>query len=245
MEVIIKSPLIGDEIVVWPSEEKLLVAGAGVSAIDKEEVDIPKEPQVETLAINQSLPYTSEVSPAETEQIEPGLQSSYQLNAARLIELEQEAAKTGYERGFTEGEADARLKFSESIGLLQSALEDLRKLEYQVFVRAERIIGAIVFEAVSKIIGTQLQTEEGRKEAISQAIRAVESTALVKIRVSPQDFEYMKNCNEEIANLPLEADSSIELGGCIVELAEGSIDARIENQFRIFAQSIKEAAGHV
>lgn len=246
MEAIIKSPLISDEIVLWTGKEKPVpkMMDTVTTPFQVENAYIP-EIETGTTGTNQISPPIPEVLSAGETHLEAEPKDSPELTEVKLRELEQRATSVGYEQGFAQGEAEAKAKYAESLSLLRTALEDARNLELQIMKRAEGIIGAIAFEAVSKIIGAQLCTKEGRKEAITRAISNAKSNDLIKIRVSPQDFENLKNdLDEELANLPWEMDSSVELGGCIIGFVEGSVDARIETQFRLFAQSIKEAAGN-
>jgi|GEM_PF-4275205 len=246
MEAVIKSPLISDEIVLWPSRGKPAASELElvIACTKSDNVDMP-ETRVDVADANENSQLVSDVVTAE----EPGLeefQPSSKFSETRLKQLEEESSKTGYQQGFLKGEIDAKAQYSEALCLLYEAVGAIKALELQVIQRTEGVIGSIVFEAVSKIVGTQLCTEEGRKEVISRAIQTVKSSDLIKIKVCPQDLANLRSdLDPEIVNLPWEADNSLGLGGCIVELLEGSIDASIETQFRIFAQSIKEAAGHV
>lgn len=245
MEAIIKSPVVDDEVVLWTELQRPFIQKKE-QAIETTEELMPEVGSKDEGG--NSREWQGEYKdnfPAEVKaEAEP--QSALESNEAKLRLLEETASKAGYEEGFAKGEAEAKAKYSEALELLNQIIENAKSLELKVLKHAEGLIGEIVFEAVSKIIGDHLSTKEGRLEVVSHAIQGVALSEIVKIKISPQDLAHLRSITDsELANLPCEADTSIELGGCVIELVDGKIDARIEAQFRLFAQSIKEAASHV
>ena len=60
----------------------------------------------------------------------------------------------------------------------------------------------------------------------------------MKIRVHPQDFQYMMEIKSDflqnfdgIKNIVFEKDESIQLGGATIETLFGEVDARLDQQF--------------
>ena len=169
-----------------------------------------------------------------------------------LRSLEQQAIQDGYRQGYLQGESDAQLKHAEAVESLLQLVDKGQASLSQLLQASEMLIGAIVFEAAGKVIGDQLLTVEGCRNIIGKVIKNTLDQEVILLKVSPQDFERLQFLTnngdgsgdvlvDRLTKLPIEADSAVELGGCVVELRDGSIDGRIETQMRMFAQSIKDA----
>lgn len=199
------------------------------------------------------------------EKIEARVQERLIEYETKLKQAMEEARATGFAQGLKEGEAAGRAKGQESgeaegraqgIEKYQNAVELLDNWRRQaneqlqnIASDAEEIIGAIVFEAVCKIIGDTLKTPEGVCAVINAAINGVKHEDILAIQVSPKDYKILSNIDEpeltqdqvRLKELGLEKNREIESGGCIVQLKAGRIDARIDTQLRAFAQSLKKA----
>ena len=187
----------------------------------------------------------------------------------RLIEYEAKLKQTmdeAHAKGFAQGLIEGRAKGVDSgeaegrtqgIAQYQNAIELLDKWRCQANEQlqnmvsdAEEIIGAIVFEAVCKIVGDTLKTPEGICALVNAAINGVKYEDILAIQVSPNDFKMLSSIDESelsqeqtcLKRLGLEESHEVELGGCIVKLKAGRIDARIDTQLHAFAESLKKAA---
>lgn len=165
-----------------------------------------------------------------------------------LAKLKAEAQKEGYEAGYTEGEAFGKDKYLSAAEAMRKLVESTNAGVADTIAAAEDVVGAIAFEAVCKIIGRQLMTSEGVRAVVAEVVSRSRREEVVRIKVGAADLARLKPGGDDEADLagipaeiPLEIDGSIELGGAIVELKGGHLDGRIETQFRAFAQSIKEA----
>lgn len=173
-----------------------------------------------------------------------------EMHRETLRSIEEKAMKEGYEQGYLKGEGDAYGKYTDALSQFQRLAEVGQYSVADMLKKSEILIGAIVFEATTKILGKELITIDGCRSAVAQVIQDIDFKNILKIKVSSHDFERLNALEgnwhhpseSSLVSLPFEADSSVELGGCLVELADGrNIDGRIETQLQIFAQSLKEA----
>jgi len=165
-----------------------------------------------------------------------------------LQEAEAKAVADGFTKGLAEGKAKGEAGYYEAIKALGQALLEARAAIPKVLWEAEQLIAPVVFEAVCKIVGPQLSTPEGCEAIVRQVLARASDEEHISVRVSPKTYrllsEYFGKNNGEalsVAEIPMEGDDNVELGGCILTLREGSVDGRIETQFRNFAQSLKDA----
>lgn len=165
-----------------------------------------------------------------------------------LEQLREQARQDGFKRGYAEGKDLVNEECAELLltlrGLVQTGTESLN----QVLGSNHGLMASIVFEAVCKIIGDRLVTIEGCKELLTHAIRDIHMDELIAIKVSPLDLSRIEQADstvsEAFAGLPMEADATIDLGGCVVQLRDGAIDARLETQMSMFAEGLREIARH-
>lgn len=164
-----------------------------------------------------------------------------------LSALEDTARREGYAAGSTAGEREGLAKYAEALATLDALIRSANAGVAAAVAEAEELIGAIVFEAVGKIVGAQLATPAGARAVVAEIVSRVKREDLVAVKVSAADLARLRGAAGEanvaaLDALPLEASDAVGLGGCLVELKGGRLDGRIETQFRAFAQSLKEAA---
>lgn len=176
------------------------------------------------------------------------LRAMLHAQQATLEEARTQAVAEGFAKGLIQGQEAGADRYATAVQALHTVVEAGRQSVMGLLVESENVIAAIVFEAVCKIVGEKLSTTEGCVAVIQQIIARVARAEIVAVRVSPADYNAMHETGDggdpafpDLLGLPLESDPRVELGGCILVLKGGSVDGRIETQFRNFAQSLKDA----
>lgn len=159
-----------------------------------------------------------------------------------------EGEKAGYVAGLEKGESESAEKYSQALSKLEHVVTVGNQAISGSLADAESLIGAIVFQSVCKIVGDTLNTPEGVLAVVQRALSDAKRDEIVALKVSPEDMRLLLDHESSLQpgfarlqSFGLVADERVALGGCIVQLKGGHIDARIETQFRSFAQSLKEA----
>lgn len=221
-------------------------------------------PAVQRIEDNQANPagdlHSSEpsVPPDEDVRRMADLEASLTRELAAIDALREKVREEGYALGYREGrdagEAAARIagekQIAERVALLAEILAQLRSSFNEVMANAEPLVAAIAFEAVCKVIGQQLTTQTGVTNAMRQVIARIGQENCLSVRLAPPDLAWLResgvlpNMLGEFDDAMFVEDAEISLGGCIVTVANGEIDGRIETQFRNFAQSLKDAIRH-
>ncbi|ROH85904.1 hypothetical protein ED236_09240 [Pseudomethylobacillus aquaticus] len=174
-------------------------------------------------------------------------------NTQHIKELEQEAERTGFERGYTKGELEGRKQHQAATVALKQLVVNATGIIDQTVFDAENIIGSLVFETVCKVLGKQMLSPEACTAIIAEVLSGLQKEEFIEVRISPRDWAYINQHKESgnnhtgagvFSGLPIVVDDQIALGGCVVKLKDGLIDARIETQLQMFAQNLKEAMLH-
>lgn len=180
------------------------------------------------------------------------------LNQAQELEQQakEEGYKDGYNRGYADGQQEAvqflveradaeRAAYQEDISAFLSRIEAERQ---RLWEELEPQIVGLVFDLAKQVIKQEVQAS--RTVAISMirnVLRRVSDSGALRIRVSPEDLEQVRDNRAEfmtmldgIPHLEIVEDRRIGEGGCIVDTESGNIDARIETQLDEVADTLTQ-----
>lgn len=135
----------------------------------------------------------------------------------------------------------ATSELNRAINALGSAAEQLRAHERPVLESVDGAIARAAFELAEAIVGHELADREGSARAAVR--RGIESApaAPARIRLNPRDIALIDH-TEFGSGLVLVEDDQIEPGGAVVELDNGSIDARVTSSLARAKAALGEGA---
>lgn len=169
-----------------------------------------------------------------------GRDSDAEQKRVEIERIEQEA----YSRGFQDGEKagmEAEVgKVTPVICNFNQALQKLELVKKDLYVSAEERTIELALAIAKKIVGLEISVnKDAVMRIVRQAIQKVVDKEDIRIRVNPEDFEFVREAKDQLADLvenlnqiTVVADETIAFGGCIVESKMGDVDARIEKQFQ-------------
>ncbi len=109
----------------------------------------------------------------------------------------------------------------------------------------EREILKLSVKLAEKIIGGEIKQDEAtRTEIVLNALRQTRQQELLTVRVNANDLPLLERMREKIDSfgrakfIDFVADQAVSQGGCIIESASGTIDARVETQLRILESAL-------
>jgi flagellar assembly protein FliH len=164
--------------------------------------------------------------------------------AARIVEQELEEARAeAQESGFAEGWARAeeaiQQAIAERLSQIVSITEQLAQDRAAVLNDAEDLMVETVYAAVCRVIGANQANLNGVVEMVRHVLAGLRQRDALTIRVHPEDAAVLQEAfslSDGLAGLApdtvLRADATVELGGCIIDSASGSLDARLETQLQ-------------
>ena len=182
--------------------------------------------------------------------------SEAEKKAAEIIEKAEQSEAATQKKAFTEGfdagrEAgynEGKTEVSRLIERLHTMIERTMDKRQQILAETEQQIVDLVLLMTRKVV--KVISENQRNVVTSNiihALRKVKGRADVILRVNLADVglttEHTKNflaAAENIKNITVVEDLSVDAGGCIIETDFGSVDARIASQLHELEQRILE-----
>jgi len=166
--------------------------------------------------------------------------------------LEEQAYFKGFEKGEKEGLESARSRIESLLSSLKEALLGLQKVKKEVLLDSEREAVELALAIARKIVCQEVATDRNVVlNVVKESLRKVVGHKKIKIRLCPDDLQFMNDAKSQIQGLTedfekiiFEADKSIMNGGCIIDTTFGDIDARIDRQLQaveeVFNAEIKK-----
>jgi flagellar assembly protein FliH len=159
--------------------------------------------------------------------------------AKKIQRAEREAHQKGLSEGIHEGRELQKKETLQSIQALSALIQDLSGLKKNILEAAEEQILQLALAIAEKVIHMETTTN---RDVIQNVLRAAMKSIVdrenMKIRVHPQDFQYMLEIKSDflknfdgIKNIVFEEDASITRGGAILETMFGEVDARVDQQY--------------
>ena len=149
-----------------------------------------------------------------------------------------EEAETIRSEAYESGREEASQEFLEHIlAAKEQRVQALNSIERDVLRLSVKI--------AEKIIGREVEADETvRGEIIMTALRQARQQEMMTVRVNHADLPLVEKMRERIdafgraRYLDFVADQTIKEGGCLIESASGTIDARLETQLRVFEKAL-------
>lgn len=155
-----------------------------------------------------------------------------------VIQLSNQAKQNGYEAGLIEGREHG---YTEMLQLIEQAKQtvDSSKLDYRKKIEdSEQTILALGLKVATKILGTHL---DGNSEhfitVVKRALKEAREYREVQLHIHPMHYEFILSQKEDLSKIfPKETelyiypDGELSEQSCIIESANGRIDASVDQQ---------------
>lgn len=184
-------------------------------------------------------------------------QSNQRINE-RNVEIQKmldDKYRQGYDEGKKESENKLGSEYNHEINNLHERVESiLGKMHSQYLIsqqNIERDSIKLIIAIASRVIKKEVILDDQVViRQIHEAMRRVSGIERLKLRVNPADESLVKSKRAELVtsadavhDLVIEADESIDAGGCILESDAGNVDARLSTQLQqIEAALISESS---
>ncbi len=167
----------------------------------------------------------------------------------KAADIEKEA----YEKGFAQGEKDGlemgTKKNEKALENIDEILKNLIDAGRNIVKKHEEEILQLIDRIARKVVDSTVSINSGAvRETILKALMLAIDPSEITVRVSPDDFDYVKEIKPDffenidgLKSVTISSDSSINRGGCYVESRFGDIDARLEQQLDKISESIRKA----
>jgi len=169
---------------------------------------------------------------------------------ATLDEEKTAALNQAREDGRIEGYAEGKTEVDRLIERTHTVLERAQDKRGEILVQTEEEIIRLVLLMVRKVVKVISETQ--REVVVSnviEALKKVKDRGNIIIRVNIEDVKLTTEHTKEfikalegVKSIQVAEDSSVDMGGCVIETDFGEIDARISSQLAELESKILEAS---
>lgn len=171
-------------------------------------------------------------------------EAQFLVEAARAEagQVREAARQAGMEEGHRHGIDAARAESTSLIELLRSAAAEGQAIRDRVVSEASTVITRAVVLAVRRITGELYDDPSRTAAAVAEAVRAASGQEIVSIRVHPDAEAPVTAALVDLAGY-VRPDEGIGVGGCIIDLRNGTIDATLDARLSLMELAIRAAGG--
>lgn len=164
----------------------------------------------------------------------------------------EEGTSQGYEAGFNEGQQKALADMRQSMQLsLEKAEGIIKTAEHeasQMILDSERQIVEISLAVASKVLARELEENPTAiLPIVKEALAKVRDQDQIVIRVNPEDYEMVLMAKRDLQLMVgrenavgVSVDHTVAQGGCVIDTALGTVDARLDTKLELVHRAIQE-----
>lgn len=181
------------------------------------------------------------------------LQASAQQAYEEAFAKGQEAGREqGYQEGYQQGEQtaldDMQATKQEALDKAQRLIKTSEQEVAQMFMDAEQQIVEIALAVAKKILAREIEDNPTTiLPIVKEALSKVSDQNQILIRVNAEDYEMVLMAKRDLQlmvgrdnAINVTADHTVTAGGCIIETALGTVDARIDTKLELVQKAIQE-----
>lgn len=164
----------------------------------------------------------------------------------------EEGKNTGYAEGETNGRLEAETKMKDAIIEAAKKAEQIIKLaegeSKSSILSAETKIVEIAMAVADKVIPQHfIDAPQIIFPLVKNALEKVKDQNSIVVKVSAENYEFLLMAKNELQmvldgeeKLEIVSDQLLHNDGCIIESANGNVDARLETQMAIVKKAVQE-----
>lgn len=162
--------------------------------------------------------------------------------------IRQRAYRDGYEAGHGEGQHAARADLAAALGMVAGVANEARQLRNAVLRNSEFEMVELAIDVARAVVGDALAVDRAAVIAtVGRALERATTMNIVRIRVHPEDVSqvaaYLAQSGANTgASWEVAPDGTIGVAGCVIDVVGGQIDARLDVQFDLVANALRELA---
>lgn len=162
---------------------------------------------------------------------------------AEVMSLEAEARERGRREGYEAGRAAAEAEFAAHLELMRSAAVAGKEARDTIAASADAVVARAVLLAARRLVGEYYEGDPARTAAICrEALRAASGQEVLTVRVNPAVAGDVRVALADLAEY-VQPDAAVAIGGCLVDLRHGTIDATLDARLSLLEVALARAAG--
>jgi len=153
--------------------------------------------------------------------------------------------EAAYQDGFEAGRREAQEAFEAFVDLARAAAQEGKALRDAVAEQSMAVVARAAALATRRIVAAHYDAcPEATAAACVDAMRAASGQDVLALRVNPSVAGSVQVALGDAGSY-VRPDDSVEIGGCIVDLRQGTIDASLDARLSLMDLALAEAAGQV
>lgn len=171
--------------------------------------------------------------------------AAWEAEAARAQQSALEAAaQQGEQAGVERARQAAHQEVQAQLERLRAAVGELARARGALEAAAEDDAVELAFAMLCRVLGERAATREGIAAMVQAQRAALRDGAQLQIGLHPADWRAMDGMDgANQAGIRYVADPDIALGGCRIDSAAGTLDARLEHQLEQLRAALLRARG--
>jgi len=178
------------------------------------------------------------------EQGEETLAAERRQHQASLAESHDAARRRGHAEGLAAGAAEGRAGADAAAGARLAQLADIAAgfaaAADAALARHEDMLVDVAWTAIARMAGELAASREGALAMVRSAVAQLRDAQSLCVRMHPDDAAWLAG-HGAAHGWTLQPDPGVTLGGCIVDGAHGSLDARLELQLERLGAALRAA----
>lgn len=178
------------------------------------------------------------------------LRQTYKAMEEEMQTRSESAYRSGFEDGKKMGISEAGESMSTLLRQLENAARDLITEKGKVLQSSQEMIVQLSGMIAEKILCHEITIDQTKIQTmVCEAVKAVDITGSVTLRVNPGDWKLIKDVENDIRSasheferLDIVEDSSVQPGGCILSGSTGIFDAQLTTQLDEITRRLMESA---
>lgn len=151
----------------------------------------------------------------------------------------KDAERRGLTQGMEKGEREALALVTRKIEVLASLADAVETSRAHALGQAEDMLVEIAHAAVCRMVGATAASRDTLLDMVRTIARDEHAAKQLRIRMHPQDLATLQDDDIPLdARITLQADSAVEIGGCMVDSDKGTLDARLETQLSRLGEAL-------
>lgn len=176
--------------------------------------------------------------------IEAATDEAYRITA----EAENQAAAVrsdAYESGLEVVRGEVFEQFDLHLALVRKAAQEGKAIRDSVAAQSAALVARAVALATRRIVGEYYDADPDRTAAACvDALRSAAGQEILTIRVNPTLADHVRAALADVAHY-VRPDESVAVGGCIVDLKHGTIDATLDTRLSLMELALGQAGGEL
>jgi flagellar biosynthesis/type III secretory pathway protein FliH len=145
--------------------------------------------------------------------------------------------------GVSAGQAEAESEISELVELVRAAAREGKSIRDGIASQAAAVVARATMLATRRIVGDHYAADPRETAAAcAEAVRSASGQEIIAVRVNPALVAGVQAALVDVAAY-VRPDDAIEVGGCIIDLRQGTLDATLETRLSLMQSALAEASG--